>query len=218
VSLHDEQHFAFFPSFPKIRGARCVGQGQNKGREKMTRRVQQNAQTDATSSDVRTPHTHPIATTDTTPAATRPQVQAIIAANAPTVFISLRFAEAMLEAKALQQDLYAQGLSAFPCDIPEGQDSAGTLLTALIHCKLAVILGTRTYGRDTECGFSAYDELRYIVEVKKPIFLIKMCQAFEEQYAVFRLPSSISHFSWQPATDAERKRPPRGEDHQTAWR
>lgn len=116
----------------------------------------------------------------------------------------------MLEAKALQQDLHAQGVSAFLCDIPEGQDLAGAVLTALTHCKLAVILGTRTYGKDTGCGFSTYEELRYIVEVKKPIFLIKMCQAFEEQYAVFRLPSSISHFPWQPATDAERKQLPPG--------
>lgn len=149
-------------------------------------------------------------TSDTAFAVKIPQAPAITAATAPTVFISLRFGEAMLEARALQTDLHARGISAFLCDIPEGQDLAGAVITALTYCKLAVILGTKTYGKKTHSGFSTFEELRYIFEENKPFFLVKMCNDFEEHETRFRLTSSISYFSWQPATDAERGRLPPG--------
>jgi hypothetical protein len=126
------------------------------------------------------------------------------------VFISLRFGEGMPEAKALQADLHARGVSAFLCDIPEGQDLANAVVMALTHCKLAVILGTKTYGRKTTSGFSTFEELRYIFEVHKPFFLIKMCAEFEEAETLFRLPSSISYFPWQPTCEVERQQPPAG--------
>lgn len=111
----------------------------------------------------------------------------------------------MPEAKALQHALYARGISAFLCDIPEGQDLAGAVIAALTYCRLAVILGTKTYGKKTESGFSTFEELRYIFEEKKPFFLVKMCNEFAEHETRFRLTSSISYFPWQAATEAERK-------------
>jgi hypothetical protein len=47
----------------------------------------------------------------TTTAANAPQALTITADIAPLVFISLRFGEAMLEARTLQQGLHARGLS-----------------------------------------------------------------------------------------------------------
>jgi hypothetical protein len=116
----------------------------------------------------------------------------------------------MPEAKALQSGLHARGVSAFLCDIPEGQDLANAVVMALTHCKLAVILGTKTYGKKTKSGFSTFEELRYIFEVNKPFFLAKMCSEFQEAETLFRLPSSISYFPWQPASEHERGRLPAG--------
>jgi hypothetical protein len=79
---------------------------------------------------------------------------------------------------------------------------------ALTHCKLAVILGTKTYGKKTTSGFSTFEELDYIFEVNKPFFLVKMCAEFEEPETLFRLPSRISYFPWHPASDAERRKLP----------
>jgi hypothetical protein len=114
----------------------------------------------------------------------------------------------MPEAKALQQALHKKGVSAFLCDIPPGQDLANAVVTALTHCKMAVILGTETYGRKTDSGFSTFEELRYIQDENKPYFLVKMCPSFEEAETRFRLPTSISYFPWQPTAAAERERVP----------
>jgi hypothetical protein len=133
-----------------------------------------------------------------------------MADNAPAVFISLRFGEGMPEAKALQAGLHARGVSAFLCDIPEGQDLANAVVMALTHCKLAVILGTKTYGQKTCSGFSTFEELRFIINEQKPHFLVKMCTEFEEAETRFRLSPDISYFPWQPGSDAERQRLPAG--------
>lgn len=89
------------------------------------------------------------------------------------------------------------------------------LSSSLTHCKLVVILGTKTFGKRTGSDFGTLEELRYfLIEVilKKPFFLVKMCDTFEdleEAETFFRLPSSISYyFPWQPTTEAERGRLP----------
>jgi hypothetical protein len=143
-------------------------------------------------------------------AANTPQAPTTTAANAPAVFISLRFAEGMPEAKALQSGLHARGVSAFLCDIPEGRDLANAVVMALTHCKLAVLLGTKTYGKRTTSGFSTFEELDYIFEVNKPFFLVKMCAEFKEPETLFRLPSRIAYFPWLPASEAERGQLPAG--------
>ncbi len=116
------------------------------------------------------------------------------------IFISLRFGEAMTEAKALKAALEAQHLPTFLCDVAPGDDIAKTVIKALDCCTMAVILGTATYGRDTRVGFSSFDELRFICEDEKPFFLVKMCDVFEEAETRFRLPKAKMHFSWRPGT------------------
>jgi hypothetical protein len=56
-------------------------------------------------------------------------------------------------------------------------------------------MGTKTYGKNTGVGFSTFEELRFI-HTKKPFFLIKMCEMFEEPETMFRLGDSISWFQW----------------------
>jgi hypothetical protein len=61
-------------------------------------------------------------------------------------------------------------------------------------------MGTRSYGKDTGAGFSTFEELRFIHGQKKPFFLVKMCDRFEEPETVFRLDSSVSYFLWFPGS------------------
>lgn len=135
------------------------------------------------------------------PIAAKPAVERPAAAGAHAaapVFISLRFGEGMVEGQALQAQLALRGVAAFLCDVPAGEDIGHHVVDALSSCKLAVILGTATFGSKSECNFSTYEELRYIINEKKPFFLVKMCDTFTQQETRFHLPSQVSHFAWQP--------------------
>lgn len=120
------------------------------------------------------------------------------------IFISLRFGEALEEATALKKLLADRGLSVFLCAVPEGESIADAIIAALDTCKLVVILATRTYGAKTASTFSTYEELNYIVEQRKPYFLVKMCEQYAEARTRFHLPSHISYYPWLPRSEAER--------------
>ena len=112
------------------------------------------------------------------------------------MFVSFRFGEAHAEAKAIKAALEQQGVSVFVCDVAEGESIADEVIRALRGCTLAVVLGTRTYGAKTGSTFSSYYELRYIVERRKPFFLLKMCDTFETDYAHFHLCDDIAYYQW----------------------
>jgi hypothetical protein len=114
------------------------------------------------------------------------------------IFISLRFAEAQKEAEDLKSALEARGISTFLGDVHPGGDIARLVVNALNECKLAIIMGSRTYGKVTGVGFSTFQELRFIVDKRKPFFLVKMCDTFEETETGFYLGSSVSYFQWTP--------------------
>jgi hypothetical protein len=129
-------------------------------------------------------------------------------AAASRIFISLRFGEAMEEAVALKAALEAQGLDVFLCAVAPGDDLASTVIHALHHCTLVVILGTATYGTKTKSPCSTFQELRYIIANDKPFFLVKMCEKFEVVGANFHLTSNIAYYPWHPQTDAARRNVP----------
>jgi WD40 repeat protein len=112
------------------------------------------------------------------------------------IFISLRFAEAGKEAEALKSTLEARGISTFLCAVESGGDIKREIVHALHGCQLAIIMGTKSYGKDTGAGFSTFEELRYIHEQRKPFFLVKMCDIFEEHETIFCLPKSVAYFQW----------------------
>ncbi|EGD73649.1 hypothetical protein PTSG_05359 [Salpingoeca rosetta] len=114
------------------------------------------------------------------------------------VFISLRFGEARHAARGLEKALQAHGLRVFLCDIAPGGDIARAVIRSLHGCKMAVLLGTRTYGQQTASKFSTYEELRYIIDQEKPFFLVKMCDDFVEPETKFHLPSNVAYFPWLP--------------------
>ncbi|EGD76947.1 hypothetical protein PTSG_07288 [Salpingoeca rosetta] len=117
------------------------------------------------------------------------------------VFISLRFGEAGHAGKLLQRELeQVHGLDVFLCDVKPGGNMEEEIITALAVCDLAVIMGTKTYGKKTPSTFSTFEELRFITTERKPFFFIKMCERLEESFARFHLPDSISFFQWIPAS------------------
>lgn len=89
-----------------------------------------------------------------------------------------------------------------------GEDIGQTVARKLLRCRMAVILGTTTYGKETSIKFSTAQELRCIIDHDKPFFLVKMCDKFSEDIANFHLPPSISCYRWQPDQDAAIDVPP----------
>eukprot|EP00730_Choanoeca_flexa_P014310 TRINITY_DN6215_c0_g1_i2.p1 TRINITY_DN6215_c0_g1~~TRINITY_DN6215_c0_g1_i2.p1 ORF type:complete len:305 (+),score=20.04 TRINITY_DN6215_c0_g1_i2:258-1172(+) len=126
----------------------------------------------------------------------------------PDIFISLRYGEALPAAEALKAKLEEQGASVFLCSINAGGDLMKHIATNLSECRLAVILGTRTYGKDTGVGFSTYEELHFIQTEKKPKFLVKMCDKFEEATVRFVFGAHIKYYLWQPQSEAEQRQVP----------
>ena len=91
-------------------------------------------------------------------------------------------------------------MSVFLCDVLPGTDIAQTIVKAFHACKMAVIMGTTTYGTNTDAGYSTFEELRLIHDEGKPFFLIKMCKNFAQLETRMRLSKSIMHFEWTPGT------------------
>ncbi len=123
------------------------------------------------------------------------------------IFISFCHKEAAEEAKALAYALRQHRRSVFLCAEPDA-DMAPTVASALSQAKLAVILGTESYGEETTAGFNSHQQLRYIIEHKKAFMLIKMCDCFTQQQTRSWLPDTVPHYRWQPKSEAERRRPP----------
>lgn len=120
--------------------------------------------------------------------------------NVYDIFISLRFCEALHEGKALKKQLEEQHLRVFLCEVLEGLDLGDTITDALHHSSLVVILGTATYGRPTTSPYSTLQELKFVVDEKKPFYLVKMCEEFLENAAKFHLTRSVAYYSWSPTT------------------
>ena len=117
------------------------------------------------------------------------------------VFISLRFAESSPAALALRDSLRREDVRVFVSEVPPGDDLASTVMDQLHNCRMVIIMGTSTFGKKTAAKFSTFEELRFIIEEDKPFFLIKMCDSFVEHKTRFWLPSTVSHYPWQPDMD-----------------
>lgn len=120
------------------------------------------------------------------------------------IFISFRVSEAEREARALKRALERWDLRVFLCDVRTGNDAGRAIIQALSECRMVVVLGTRTYGKQTKASYSTYQELRYIMEERKPFFLIKMCNAFTEHAARFHLTGTTQHHPWGQFQDGHR--------------
>ena len=127
-----------------------------------------------------------------------PQVFSVSRQMKCDIFLSLRFSEALPEAESLKVALVARGLTVFLAAVQSGDSIVKEVSTNLVHCKLVVILGTRTYGKETTSSCSTFEELQYVMSKRKPFFLIKMCDEFEEVKAQFHLVGDIAFEPWRP--------------------
>ena len=106
------------------------------------------------------------------------------------VFISVRLSEALEPALALKSLLESCGIPTFLCDVAPGGNIKTTIVKALDGCDLAVIMSSKTCGLETTASFSTYQEMEYIIEERKPYFLVKMCERFDVSVA------SVAYFPW----------------------
>lgn len=118
------------------------------------------------------------------------------------VFLSLRFGEAMEQAKMVKSELEKQGVSCFLCVVHEGENIARIVADNLCAAELFVVFGTRTYGTETGTPCNTADELAFIKNEKKPYFLIKMCEKFEDSVARMYFTSSVFNYPWMPKDHA----------------
>ena len=123
------------------------------------------------------------------------------------VFISFRFSEAEEQAFALQRALAMREVRAFVCSELPGANVKDAVVAALASSRMAIILGTRTYGTQGSTKYSTKEELTFIIEEQKPFFLVKMCERFEEALARISLGKDVLYYFWSP-TYLERSHPP----------
>jgi hypothetical protein len=118
------------------------------------------------------------------------------------VFISVRLCEDSDHAAAkLKEALRVAGVSAFVCDPLVGDDIAGDIARALDACELFVVLGTEGYGTQGDTWYSTREELQFAKDRRKPIFLIKRCDAFfADPLAQMCLQGNLLHTTWYPHT------------------
>jgi hypothetical protein len=69
-----------------------------------------------------------------------------------------------------------------------------TVVRAIDESALFVVLGTRTYGRKTASLSATRQEMVYALESRKPLFVVKMCDEYEEHVTRFLLDSSIPYY------------------------
>merc|ERR1712046_526754 len=104
----------------------------------------------------------------------------------------------MGEAKKLKAALEACALNVFLSDYLPGDPLFKGIAEAADQCRLAVLLATTTYGCATNDRFDTSKELGFIIDSKKPYFLVKMCDRYAEATARFQLDSGIMWEPWTP--------------------
>ena len=126
----------------------------------------------------------------------------------PEIFISFRFGEAMTEGLALKKALESRGARVFLCSEKPGADVKEVIVENIDACRLAVIMGSRTYGSKGTTKFSTREELNFIIEEEKPRYLVKMCDRFDDAMARFSLGKTVLYKLWIPKTESEKNNPP----------
>merc|ERR1711924_64219 len=80
------------------------------------------------------------------------------------------------------------------CDVLPGGNIWLDIVKNFDAADFIVVMGTDHYGkRTTDIPISTFHEMQFILEEKKPIFLVKMCDKFLEPQTRMAFPSSISY-------------------------
>lgn len=117
------------------------------------------------------------------------------------IFCSLRFAEAMDQAKQVQEILRREhNVKAFIVAPENGDNIMDQIVAAISQSQMAILFGTVTYGKGTTACFSTKEELQFVRDENKPYFLIKMCERFSEARTRMVLNNSVMYNLWLPNT------------------
>ncbi len=95
--------------------------------------------------------------------------------------------------------------------MPLDQNKSPMLGSALAHCKLVIILGTVSYGRQ---GESTQEVLCSVVDRRIPRFVVKMCSEFGEPEVRSRLPDAVVNYHWTNLPHQQRHQVPADLLHQ----
>ena len=117
----------------------------------------------------------------------------------PDIFFSLRFNATgpMKEANLLQAELAKFNVNAAIINVESGKSIEKEVIRTLDQSKLAVLFATSDYGVEGTVNFSTHEELAFILQEKKPFFLIKMCDRYDDPVTRFRLPGAIAYVDWR---------------------
>jgi hypothetical protein len=116
------------------------------------------------------------------------------------IFFSLRLNDSFNEAKELKA-MIERTRPDVKCFLPGGNPNVADLgiiiPTALANAKMAIVIGSKTYGKKTESPFSTFEEMQFILREreKKPMFLLKMCEEWEEPQTRVMI-GSRKHKKW----------------------
>ena len=139
--------------------------------------------------------------------ARKKKTEMIRTAQCCDIFISFRFEEAQVEAMALQSELRKLNITAFVCNELPGSNVCDAIISALSTCKFAIILATRTYGKQGSTQFSTKQELSYI-KGNKDYFLVKMCDSYDVALAKVTFTEDIVYHKWDREDHKARQNPP----------
>jgi hypothetical protein len=132
-----------------------------------------------------------------------PPVPLMAAAYACSVFISVRLSEDEDGAATTLKDaLETARIPTFLCGdrARPGDDIAEGISRSLDACELFVVLGTEGFGKQGDTHFSTREELSFAMGCRKPIFLIKRCNEFEDPLTKMYLPAAMLYVEWPPRT------------------
>ena len=152
----------------------------------------------------------PTATADALPSPTQPPPPPTPTPTPPLppptacdIFFSFRLDEAKNEVEKLKAMIEhtRPGVRCFM----SGNHPIGTNLgiinpTALDNAKMAIIMGSKTYGKETENTCSTYEEMQFILNQvkvkKKSMFLLKMCEEWKESQTKVSMGSCYKFRRW----------------------
>ena len=100
----------------------------------------------------------------------------------------------------MKNALESLNIRTFLCDVAPGEDILHEIAEAFDEAILVVILGTRTYGMKTSARYSTFEEMMFVHNENKPIFLVRMCDHFDSATTRFILTDSLRHVLWTPGT------------------
>jgi hypothetical protein len=115
----------------------------------------------------------------------------------PDVFISLRHGEAASEARALQTALRARSISTYINDSASGVNMGVEIANKLATCRLAIVMGSETYGVKTGAINSTFEQMQMIMGSKSDaFFLVKMCEEFQEPFTRMQFGPAVVYHQW----------------------